>query len=338
MKMNITFSVIIPCYNSAAYVRDAIDGLLAQSYPHWKLIAVDDGSKDDTLDILNEYSQKDSRISVFSKENGGYATAINYGLDRIHGDYFLMMGSDDRLASNLFADIVKNIKEGHPDLIAFRAVKYIAGKKIGVDEITDFSTPASMFSTNINEYTKKYPNHARILTVRDTAKCFRTELLGDLRYFGKYGYDADGVFSCLFAHKCTSFMSLPIDGYLWTLREDSVSAKTDFKKDIDRMEVWAAYYQALLDINDFEPTEQEQSYFSRAKSIAVRILSVKGRLNKETKETILVALRRSSAVAKKYGVNCFYPSEKIRRSIFLNMPKMWMTWIMLRKQLGKKKG
>lgn len=333
----IVFSVIMPCYNSSAYVRDAVDSLLAQSYPHWILVAINDGSEDDTLQILNEYSQKDTRITVYSKENGGYATAVNYGLDKIDGDYFLMMGSDDRLAPNLFERIVANIEDQLPDMIAFRAVKYLAGKAVGLDSITSFDSAVSMYATNINEYIRQYPEHSQNLTVRDTAKCFRRKRLGDLRYFGKYGYDADGVFSCLFAHKCTSFMSLPIDGYLWTLREDSVSAKTNLKTDIDRMEVWIAYYQAIFERKDFEPTEQEKLYFSIVKIIAERILTEKGCLPKETNETILAALKKSIVVAKKYGVNFFDPNERLERLLFLNMPKMWMAYVILQGQLEKKK-
>ena len=67
---NIKFSVIMPCYNSEQYVKKAIDSILNQTYGNWELIAVNDGSADSTPEILAEASLKDSRIKVFTKENG----------------------------------------------------------------------------------------------------------------------------------------------------------------------------------------------------------------------------------------------------------------------------
>ena len=64
----------MPCYNSELWVKNALDSIKNQTYPHWELIVVNDGSKDNTPDILNEYAESDERIKVFSKENGGYVS------------------------------------------------------------------------------------------------------------------------------------------------------------------------------------------------------------------------------------------------------------------------
>ena len=74
---SVRFSIIMPCYNSASYLREAVDSIVKQDYSDWDLIAVNDGSTDETLNILDSYSKKDKRIKVFSKKNGGYATAVN---------------------------------------------------------------------------------------------------------------------------------------------------------------------------------------------------------------------------------------------------------------------
>lgn len=82
---DISFSVIMPCYNSEDYVRNALDSVVNQTYKNWELIAVNDGSTDHTLEILNEYASADQRVKVFSKENGGYTSAVNFGLEKVGG-------------------------------------------------------------------------------------------------------------------------------------------------------------------------------------------------------------------------------------------------------------
>ncbi|MDR2406691.1 MAG: glycosyltransferase, partial [Bacteroidales bacterium] len=71
MKHTPQFSIIIPAYNAAKYITDCLDSIINQTHNDWEAIVVDDGSKDTTLDICYEYAQKDSRIKVIHKENGG---------------------------------------------------------------------------------------------------------------------------------------------------------------------------------------------------------------------------------------------------------------------------
>ena len=73
-------SIVIPVYNSAKYLRECIDSVLAQFFSDWEVVAVDDGSSDDSPAILDEYAAKDSRIKVIHKANGGVSAARNDGL------------------------------------------------------------------------------------------------------------------------------------------------------------------------------------------------------------------------------------------------------------------
>ena len=191
---NVTFSIIMPCYNSRSYVRGAVQSILDQTHPNWELIAVNDGSTDDTLSILNEYASADSRVKVFSKPNGGYISAVNLGLEKVTGDYFLLIGSDDAFGRDLFASLAG--VPGHPDVISFRSVIVRDGVEEGVERITNFSETLCDFQTTLAEFSANHPGTSDILFTRDTSKCYKRSLLGDLRYFGRYGYDADGIFPC----------------------------------------------------------------------------------------------------------------------------------------------
>lgn len=99
-------SVIIPAYNAARTIRRCIQSVLDQTYTEWEMIIVDDGSKDDTLDICQSYG--DSRIRVLHKENGGVSSARNHGLKFAQGDYIAFIDSDDFIE----ADYLEHLSQG----------------------------------------------------------------------------------------------------------------------------------------------------------------------------------------------------------------------------------
>lgn len=88
-------SILLPVYNTSAYLRQCLDSVLAQTYTNLQVVLVDDGSKDNSLEICQQYATKDSRIEVYHQENQGVATARNVLLSKIKGDYFLFVDSDD---------------------------------------------------------------------------------------------------------------------------------------------------------------------------------------------------------------------------------------------------
>ena len=266
------FSVIMPCYNSERYVSDSINSVINQTYTNWELILVNDGSTDNTLDLINEYAANDERIKVFSKENGGYATAVNFGLDNISGDYFLFLGSDDRLGEDLFERLFEQIEllEKFPDMIAFRTRYVFNGSVGGLDKYTNFDSVA-FNECKIKEFIEKDPVNSDIFSIRDTSRCYKRELLGDTRYFGKTGMDADGIFSMLICHKANSFLNVPVDGYFWTLRSDSVSATPSLKKHLDRIANWHAFFEFIAENYEDEITETEKKYLSGSSSFIVEL-------------------------------------------------------------------
>lgn len=90
-------SVIIPIYNVEKYLPECLDSLLAQTYPHWQAICVNDGSKDNSLQILQQYAAKDKRFSIINQENQGLSMARNNGLKQAKGEYVYFLDSDDCL-------------------------------------------------------------------------------------------------------------------------------------------------------------------------------------------------------------------------------------------------
>ncbi len=88
-------SVIIPVYNMELYLERCLDSIINNTYRNLEVICIDDGSKDNSLEILRRYEAADPRIIVIAKENGGVSSARNAGLDRMTGDFVTFIDSDD---------------------------------------------------------------------------------------------------------------------------------------------------------------------------------------------------------------------------------------------------
>ena len=262
-KRQVMFSIIIPCYNSAEYVERCINSCLNSTFDDFEIILINDGSTDNTLKILAKYAKSDNRIHVFSKENGGYVSAVNYGLEYVNGAYFMFLGSDDEITPNLFEDIYNQIKDIElPDMIGFNAI-IKKGEETTRDKNSDFDVIAGEYNTCIKEFSRKFPKQSSIFFTRDTAKLFKTEILKDIRYFGKKGMDADGIFSILLAHNARSFLCVPVVGYVWYLRKDSLSGrKKDYLTQLDRINNWFSFGDVIMQMQPSFVTVQEKNYLT----------------------------------------------------------------------------
>ena len=117
-------SVVMPVYNASRFLNDSINSILNQTLDDLELICVDDGSTDDSLDILNGFKDKDSRVKVFGLEHQGGGNARNYGLERITGEYLFCMDTDDILDLKAFEDFYKIASEKELDFLVFKAINY----------------------------------------------------------------------------------------------------------------------------------------------------------------------------------------------------------------------
>ncbi|MBO5142220.1 MAG: glycosyltransferase family 2 protein [Clostridia bacterium] len=113
--MNDLISVIIPVYNVEEYIRECLDSVINQTYKNLEIILIDDGSKDNSGKICDEYAKKDKRIKVIHKENGGLSSARNKGLDNAQGKYITFVDSDDYIPVNAIELLYKNCISNEAD-------------------------------------------------------------------------------------------------------------------------------------------------------------------------------------------------------------------------------
>jgi glycosyltransferase involved in cell wall biosynthesis len=105
-------SIMMPAYNAEKFIRAAIESVLNQTYPLWELILVNDGSTDQTENIIREFT--DSRIRVFSQENSGEASARNHALTKIQGEFLAFLDADDCFHPSFLALMVSYLNQ-HPE-------------------------------------------------------------------------------------------------------------------------------------------------------------------------------------------------------------------------------
>lgn len=110
-------SVVVPVYNVEKYLKECIDSIINQTLEDIEIICVNDGSKDSSLEILNDYAKKDSRIIVINKSNSGYGHTMNMGLNAATGEYVGIIESDDFADKNMFEDLYKLAKEYDADIV-----------------------------------------------------------------------------------------------------------------------------------------------------------------------------------------------------------------------------
>lgn len=116
---NIKVSVIIPVYNAELFLRTCLKSILNQTFKEFEILCIDDGSTDESLNILNEYALIDSRIKVIHQENKGTAAARNTGIERAKGKYICFVDADDFIHPNQLFRTYNLAEESKADIVMF---------------------------------------------------------------------------------------------------------------------------------------------------------------------------------------------------------------------------
>ena len=130
-------SIIIPVYNVENYLRECIDSIVSQSYPHLEIILVDDGSTDNSGLICDEYKTKDSRIVVIHKENGGLSDARNTGMEIAKGDFIGFVDSDDVIHPQMYEFLRAALLDTNADMVTCNHIPFRDGTTVRPDSLSE---------------------------------------------------------------------------------------------------------------------------------------------------------------------------------------------------------
>ena len=141
-------SVIVPVYNVEKYLKRCLDSLINQTLSDIDIICINDGSKDSSLQILEQYAQKDSRIVIYNQENSGLSVARNTGLEHASGEYIGFVDSDDWVDLDFYEKLYNSAKNNNADIAVADFIREHPNKKpkrLKLKEEKIYTTPEDKF-------------------------------------------------------------------------------------------------------------------------------------------------------------------------------------------------
>ena len=232
-------SVIIPVYNAEDFLQESIPSVLNQTLEDIELICVNDGSSDRSLEILNEYADKDKRVRVFDKENGGCGSARNMALDNAVGDYIYFFDPDDFISPDAFEKLYENASDNDSDLVIFKIARFE-----DIDNV-DYSHPGfnideTFKDVDFNNFTFSYKDikeHVLNTSFAPWTKLYKSELLNrydDFRFPTDVAFD-DTPFHVQSMLRAERISFVPKFFYFYRFNPNSVNNTSSNGMDIFRI-------------------------------------------------------------------------------------------------------
>lgn len=218
-------SIIVPIHNEAPYLRQCLGSIQRQTYSNIEVLAIDDGSTDESPKILDSFSS-DPRFVIRHQANQGLYPTLNWGLDHFTGSFFMVVNSDDYLGEDIVEKCIQLIQSQNPDLIRFYRVDFSLGSEPQIPAVSSLpSGPFNFFKNpkEIDREKNESDDHISCLYC-DVCKLYSRELLGDVRYFTAAPCFCDIAFASLVCQKATRMWRLPAYGYFRLTHEDSLSS------------------------------------------------------------------------------------------------------------------
>lgn len=211
-------SVIIPVYNAEATLNKCVDSVLGQQFADFELILVDDGSKDGSLQICEEYTRRDSRVTIIHKENGGVSSARNRGLEIAKGKWVMFVDSDDYLGDGFLQN-----EELTADIVFGNYLNVIDAREAG-----GFSSKV-MREASLGNVVARYGNDT--ILRGPCAKWFRRDLIGNIRFPEDMKVGEDTCFVWQYLSRCQTYVVLPQSTYYVRLSAMTSEQKYGMKVD-----------------------------------------------------------------------------------------------------------
>lgn len=238
-------SIIIPIYNGEKYMRKCLNSITNQKYNDFEVLMIDDGSTDGSKEICIEYEKKDSRFKLFTKENGGSASARNLGLDLAKGDYISFIDVDDYIGKDFLFELYNAAQNNNSDIV-------ICGFAIVSEEKKQHVLGDS---GQIRNYTKHeiYKAFCEKKTYLSIAvlwnKIYKKEIFEDLRFPMNKGID-DEYLICQIINNANQITLMDKQLYFYYMSENSQMRNSipSIKK-IDNIEAIEWQLEFFININ-----------------------------------------------------------------------------------------
>ena len=219
-------SVVIPIYNTEKYLDECLNSIENQTLKDIEIICVNDGSKDHSLEILENHAAKDERIKIINKENGGVSSARNAGIRAVQGEYISFIDSDDLIPDYALEKAYKDLKDYNVDVVSFKFRTFVDGEEV---DLSSFKYDPSKVkvcqrSKNQNPFYDMVENTGYIVT-----KVYKRSLIVDNNIWFKEGvtHYEDQLFNLLLFPFVTKMVQDDNTFYLYRTNRPG-SAVTEF--------------------------------------------------------------------------------------------------------------
>ena len=228
-------SIIVPVYKVEAYLPKCIESIMHQTYRDLEIILVDDGSPDKCGEICDQYAQKDGRIHVIHKKNGGVARARNDGLEYANGDYISFIDSDDWIAENAYEILYQGLKQYDADCAVGKCVTVI-------DKNGTLSPKKNSDSPVRCETAFEAMKHVLLSGSAVWNRLFKREVFQQIRFPLDRVNDDEVVALHAYA-ECKNIVFLNQDTYYYRIRQDSITTSKFSIRNVD------CYYNSVDNLN-----------------------------------------------------------------------------------------
>lgn len=280
MKEYIKFSIIVPVYNVELYLAECVNSLLEQTYQNFEIVLVDDGSKDKSGILCDEFSQGDYRVVTLHKENGGLSDARNYGIAHATGEYICFVDSDDYVSVNMLEGYFRNIDQyGKSDVILEPGQYTVFDDKIS--EVKKYEG-GEVFGI-------KSGKEAFHIILEKTVwaafgKCFRREFLEQINFSFRKGItseDLDVIYKVVYQAKQVGMTEQYYYYYRFN-RQGSIMSTFGYKNIVDMFDIFERW-EAFFDEYQVDNRDRDKMRFYFGENYRGNILPTIAHLNRNEK-------------------------------------------------------
>lgn len=220
-------SIIIPVYNSEKYLARCINSICNQYYSNLEIILIDDGSRDKSFSICNEFAARDKRIRVIHKENGGVSSARNIGLNIAQGEYITFVDSDDWVSLDMLEKLLLQMEQVDMVVGGYTAVNKTGNLEQGfTDEELVF--PKQVCEKFDTLYVSNFFN-------APFAKIYKSSILGTQRFDINVALGEDFLFNLEYLSKCQKIRTVSNVGYFYNCMNECAATKKLRDNDIEQV-------------------------------------------------------------------------------------------------------
>lgn len=292
MEQDILISVIVPVYNVEEYLPRCVDSILSQTYRNLEVILVDDGTKDKSDVICDEYAQKDPRVRVIHKKNGGLSSARNAGIDVAKGEYLGFVDSDDWIEPDTYEHMLMAALKYDAKLVC--AGRYDVDGQTGEKSVG--LCPGKEEKISGTELVRRIFVWENI----DSAawdKLYHRTLFRSIRYpLGKICEDIPTTYRIALDAKWAVMCDKPVYNYLH--RPGSITTASISEKTFHFSEHTAVIYPY---IREHYPEIQEEARYFRVRSLVYSVLSIE-LVGEDAKKTFTVQYREQKRELRKQAL------------------------------------